>query len=218
MIVSDAKRFSSQEWQEEHESVRLRCFYRGNPKPEVKWFKKGPKGQKKNFIQPQANRYVIFRHTLLIHNLSLGDAGQYRCVVSNTHGKAYHDVLLEVDSKYFADFDVIWCMTLPSLFVELDDYDDDDIVRCDTELQKLVHEGSDIIFDCINDCSEFVRSNDFTRVWTEKLVDPDWLTISNITKKHLPSGWVSMRAFLTTIAHCSIAAGKYQRSVHRALS
>lgn len=73
------------------DSVTLPCNVRGNPPPQISWFKD-------NLPLPEAGRnfYVNTDGGLVIQQMSVAEEGQYRCVASNIAGNVSKDVRITI--------------------------------------------------------------------------------------------------------------------------
>ncbi|XP_064480488.1 cell adhesion molecule Dscam1-like [Ornithodoros turicata] len=76
-------------------TVELPCAAQGHPVPTYQWFR-NVRGQA--VPVPMGNRFVQLDGTLVIHQVSLNDAGIYTCFVNNTSGSDTVDTDLQIFS------------------------------------------------------------------------------------------------------------------------
>ncbi|CAG0914174.1 unnamed protein product [Notodromas monacha] len=78
------------------EKLRLRCKSRGNPPPQISWFKDGSPITERRGIRIRAKKK---RSTLTIRRVASEDAGLYECRASNVLGEAFATARVRVRPK-----------------------------------------------------------------------------------------------------------------------
>ena len=77
-------------------SVRMKCRFQGDPKPQVTWQKDGHP-----FVERDtSDEFGTNRTDLYIENLMPKDSGEYTCLAKNKFGEAQFTYKLLVHSKY----------------------------------------------------------------------------------------------------------------------
>ncbi|CAL4103522.1 unnamed protein product, partial [Meganyctiphanes norvegica] len=80
------------------ETLLLPCLAKGNPQPQLRWYKEDRVGQRRAVGQ-QAGRLQVLEGQLLLRNIGQQDRGTYTCVASNDHGQAEHSVKVDIVSQ-----------------------------------------------------------------------------------------------------------------------
>lgn len=84
-------------------STLLPCIVRGNPAPEVNWFKVN------NPTQKLDQRFVVTPKGLLVNSLSGEDSGQYQVTLRNSAGSYNFITVLDVKCKLLSLFLLLYC-------------------------------------------------------------------------------------------------------------
>ncbi|CDW55769.1 Muscle M line assembly protein unc 89 [Trichuris trichiura] len=79
----------------EGESLTLECSVTGKPRPTVQWFRNGEEIEEEESVKLETGDNGVCR--LTVHNVTQKDAGQYRCIATNTSGASWSDVSVTVN-------------------------------------------------------------------------------------------------------------------------
>lgn len=77
--------------------VVLPCNSFGNPKPNIRWLKAAPYGDK--IVKENDRIFIHPNGSLVITNVSYSDRGQYSCRASNSRGIVKKHLLISVKCK-----------------------------------------------------------------------------------------------------------------------
>ncbi|ELT97383.1 hypothetical protein CAPTEDRAFT_190567 [Capitella teleta] len=100
----------------EGDRVRLMCRVTGEPRPTVKWHRRGS-------LLPLGDRYEVGRNALTIRSVQLNDTDQYACLAKNVNGEAWLDFNLIIIPGWFAfgsSFISLICVAVAMLTFEQD--------------------------------------------------------------------------------------------------
>ncbi|KFD70456.1 hypothetical protein M514_00956 [Trichuris suis] len=79
----------------EGESLTLECTVTGKPRPTVQWFRNGEEIEVDESVKLETSSGGVCR--LTVHNVTQKDAGEYRCIATNTCGASWSDASVTVN-------------------------------------------------------------------------------------------------------------------------
>lgn len=83
-------------------SVQLKCFAKGDPKPQISWLKNGKALPDSNLSSHSRGGHWI----LYLQNLQQSDTGNYTCLAANNLGSISASFVVKVIGKYFNYFNI----------------------------------------------------------------------------------------------------------------